>query len=65
MAPPDDKQAQGKAAQAEKMNAAKPGEFDKAGFIAAVNAAIAKKAPQNLSEARDFGELRQGRRDQG
>jgi Skp family chaperone for outer membrane proteins len=53
-APPDDKQAQGKAAQAEKMNAAKPGEFDKAGFIAAVNAAIAKKAPQNLSEARDF-----------
>ena len=53
-APPDDKQAHGKAAQAEKMNAAKPGDFDKAGFIAAVNAAIAKKAPQNLSEARDF-----------
>lgn len=54
-APPDDKQARGKAAQAEKMNAAKPGEFDKAAFIKAVNAAIDKQAPKSLSEAKDFG----------
>ncbi|MFI9585438.1 putative toxin [Streptomyces sp. NPDC052236] len=54
LAPPDDKQAQGKAAQAEKMNAAKPGVFDKAGFIAAVNQAITAQAPKNLSEADKF-----------
>ncbi|MEU6272061.1 hypothetical protein ABZ871_06510 [Streptomyces populi] len=54
VAPPDDKQAQGKAAQAEKMNAAKPGVFDKAGFIAAVNQAIAAQAPKNLDEADHF-----------
>ncbi|MFE1289902.1 hypothetical protein [Streptomyces sp. NPDC058751] len=54
VAPPDDKQAQGKAAQAEKMNAAKPGVFDKAGFIAAVNQAIAAQAPKNLAEAADY-----------
>ncbi|MGW0579747.1 phage tail protein [Streptomyces sp. NPDC002920] len=56
VAPPDDKQAQGKAAQAEKMNAAKPGVFDKAGFIAAVNQAIAAQAPKNLDEADNFSE---------
>ena len=55
-APPDDKQAHGKAAQAEKMNAAKPGEFNKAAFIAAVNDAINKQAPKNLNEAKDYGE---------
>ncbi|MGW2089282.1 hypothetical protein ACWCQ6_30390, partial [Streptomyces sp. NPDC001880] len=33
VAPPDDKEAQGKAANAEKMNAAKPGEFNKQAFI--------------------------------
>jgi hypothetical protein len=54
--PPDDKEAQGKAANAEKMNAAKPGEFDKAAFIKAVNDAIAKQAPKNLDEADKFGE---------
>ncbi|WP_189941079.1 phage tail protein [Streptomyces aurantiogriseus] len=54
VAPPDDKQAQGKAAQAEKMNAAKPGVFDKAGFIAAVNQAVAAQAPKNLDEADNF-----------
>jgi hypothetical protein len=54
VAPADDKQAQGKAAQAEKMNAAKPGEFDKAAFVAAVNAAISAQAPKNLEEADDF-----------
>ncbi|MER5614301.1 hypothetical protein ABT068_19865, partial [Streptomyces sp. NPDC002215] len=40
VAPPDDKEAQGKAANAEKMNAAKPGEFNKQAFIDAVNKAI-------------------------
>jgi hypothetical protein len=54
--PPDDKEAQGKTANAEKMNAAKPGEFDKAAFIKAVNDAIAKQAPKNLDEADKFGE---------
>ncbi|GAB2587193.1 hypothetical protein GCM10027168_19980 [Streptomyces capparidis] len=54
VAPPDDKEAQGKAANAEKMNAAEPGGFDKAAFIAAVNAAIAKQAPKNLEEADEF-----------
>ncbi|WP_431046325.1 hypothetical protein ACQUSR_31175 [Streptomyces sp. P1-3] len=56
VAPPDDKEAQGKAANAEKMNAAKPGEFDKRAFIAAVNEAIAKQAPKNLDEADKFSE---------
>ncbi|MGH3695388.1 MAG: polymorphic toxin type 17 domain-containing protein [Pseudonocardiaceae bacterium] len=54
--PQDDKEAQGKAANAEKMNAAKPGEFDKAAFIKAVNDAIAKQAPKNLDEADNFGD---------
>jgi len=53
--PQDDKLAQGKAANAEKMNEAKPGEFNKAAFIAAVNSAIAAKAPKNLEEADEFG----------
>ncbi|WKN16095.1 hypothetical protein NEH83_19090 [Streptomyces sp. JUS-F4] len=54
VAPPDDKEAQGKAANAEKMNAAKPGEFDKAAFIAAVDKAIDAQAPKNLDEADKF-----------
>ncbi|MGH3767873.1 MAG: hypothetical protein ACRDTX_22450 [Pseudonocardiaceae bacterium] len=54
--PPDDKEAQGKTANAEKMNAAKPGEFDKAAFVKAVNDAIAKQAPKNLDEADKFGD---------
>jgi hypothetical protein len=54
VAPPDDKEAQGKAANAEKMNAAKPGAFDKAAFVEAVNAAIAEQAPKNLEEADKF-----------
>ncbi|WP_232265420.1 hypothetical protein [Streptomyces pactum] len=56
VAPPDDKEAQGKAANAEKMHAAKPGTFDKAAFVAAVNAAIAKQAPKNLDEADKFSD---------
>lgn len=54
VAPADDKDAQAKAAQADKMAAAKPGGFDKAAFVAAVNAAIAKQAPKNLDEADTF-----------
>lgn len=54
--PQDDREAQGKAANAEKMNAAKPGEFDKAAFVKAVNDAIAAQAPKNLDEADKFGE---------
>lgn len=53
--PQDDKEAQGKAANAEKMNAAKPGEFDKAAFVRAVNEAIAAQSPKNLDEADKFG----------
>ncbi|MGW2103714.1 phage tail protein [Streptomyces olivaceoviridis] len=54
VAPADDKEAQGKVANAEKMNAARPGEFDKAAFIKAVNEAIAAQAPKNLDEADKF-----------
>ena len=54
--PADDKLAQGKAANAEKMNAAKPGTFDKAAFIRAVNEAISAQAPKNLDEADKFAE---------
>lgn len=54
VAPPDDKEAQGKAANAEKMNAAKPGAFDKKAFIAAVNQAIEAQSPKNLDEADKF-----------
>ncbi|MEU3401093.1 phage tail protein [Streptomyces filamentosus] len=54
VAPVDDKEAQGKAANAEKMNAAKPGEFDKAAFVAAVDKAIEAQAPKNLDEADKF-----------
>ncbi|MBB4795359.1 HNH endonuclease [Streptomyces nodosus] len=53
-APPDDKEAQGKAANAEKMNAAKPGEFNKQAFIDAVNKAIEAQAPKNLDDADKF-----------
>jgi hypothetical protein len=54
--PQDDKEAQGKAANAEKMNAAKPGDFNKEAFIKAVYDAIAKQAPKNLDEADKFGD---------
>jgi hypothetical protein len=56
VAPAGDKEAQAKAAQAEEMSGAKPAGFDKAGFIAAVKAAIAAQAPKNLDEADKFGE---------
>ncbi|MER5748152.1 hypothetical protein ABT097_33395, partial [Streptomyces sp. NPDC002225] len=54
VAPPDDKEAQGKAANTEKMNAAKPGEFNKQAFIDAVNKAIDSQAPKNLDDADKF-----------
>lgn len=54
VAPADDKDAQAKADQADKMAGAKPGGFDKASFVAAVNAAIAKQAPKNLDDADKF-----------
>jgi len=56
VAPGNDKEAQAKAAQAETMSGAKPAGFDKAGFIAAVKAAIAAQAPKNLDEAAKFSE---------
>ncbi|MFF1645163.1 hypothetical protein [Streptomyces sp. NPDC058240] len=62
VAPPDDKQAQGKAANAEKMNAAKPGEFNKQAFIDAVNKAIDAQAPKNLDQADKFS--KSGKADQ-
>ncbi len=54
--PANDKQSQAKAAQAEVMAGAKPGEFDKAGFIAAVNKAINDAAPKSLEEADNFAD---------
>ncbi|MFE7333344.1 phage tail protein [Streptomyces griseus] len=62
VAPPDDKEAQGKAANAEKMNAAKPGVFNKKAFIDAVNKAIDAQAPKNLDEADKFS--KSGKADQ-
>ncbi|MFC5155012.1 HPC2 multi-domain protein [Streptomyces amakusaensis] len=52
--PKDDAEAQGKTANAERMNEARPGEFDKAAFIRAVEKAIADRAPKNLDEADKF-----------
>lgn len=54
--PKDDEEAQGKTANAEKMNEAKPKDFDKDAFIRAVEKAIADKAPKNLDEADKFAE---------
>ncbi|MFI0901674.1 hypothetical protein ACH4SE_35185, partial [Streptomyces sp. NPDC020983] len=54
VAPPDDREAQGKVANSARMDAAKPGAFDKAAFVRAVNDAIAAQAPKNLEEADNF-----------
>ncbi|WP_456206949.1 phage tail protein [Streptomyces sp. LZ34] len=54
--PRDDEEAQGKTANAEKMNEAKPKDFDKDAFIRAVEKAIAEKAPKNLDEADKFAD---------
>jgi hypothetical protein len=53
-APPDDKEAQAKTAQSGKMAAARPGTFDKAAFVAAVEQAIAAQAPKTLDDADKF-----------
>ncbi|HWO60595.1 MAG TPA: hypothetical protein VNO31_11240, partial [Umezawaea sp.] len=52
--PRDDAVAQGKTANAEKMNDAAPKAFDKTAFIKAVEKAIADRAPKNLKEAEKF-----------
>jgi len=54
--PKDDEVAQGKTANAEKMNDAKPKDFDKEAFIKAVEKAIAEKAPKNLEQADEFSD---------
>ncbi|EMD25717.1 hypothetical protein [Amycolatopsis azurea] len=54
--PKDDEVAQGKTANAEKMNEAKPKDFDKEAFVKAVEKAIAEKAPKNLEQADEFAE---------
>ncbi|RBQ14982.1 hypothetical protein DP939_37995 [Spongiactinospora rosea] len=60
--PADDREARGKAAHAEDMDAARPKEFDKQAFIAAVKKAVADRAPKNLDEADKFG--KSGKADQ-
>ena len=52
--PTNEAAAGAKAAQVASMDAAPPGSFDKAAFIAAVEAAIARLSPSNLDEAKDF-----------
>ncbi|MBE1496019.1 hypothetical protein H4696_003119 [Amycolatopsis lexingtonensis] len=54
--PSDDREARGKAAHAEDMDAAQPKEFNKTDFVKAVEDAVAKQAPKNLDEADSFGE---------
>lgn len=54
--PADDREARGKAAHAEDMDAAEPKAFDKQAFIAAVEKAVRDRAPKNLDEADNFGE---------
>jgi APOBEC-like N-terminal domain len=52
--PGNDRAAQAKAAQADKMSAAKPGTFDKKAFVDAVRKAIEAASPKNLDEADKF-----------
>jgi aminoglycoside phosphotransferase (APT) family kinase protein len=54
--PADDREARGKAAHAEDMDATQPKEFNKQQFIDAVKKAVADRAPKNLDEADKFGE---------
>jgi hypothetical protein len=55
-APADDREARGKAAHADDMDAAQPQEFAKQEFVQAVKKAVADRAPKNLDEADSFGE---------
>ncbi|HEX6293486.1 MAG TPA: hypothetical protein VFZ66_30170, partial [Herpetosiphonaceae bacterium] len=52
--PANDVSSQAAAAQVGKMNAQKPGTFNKQQFVAALNQAIAKITPNNLEEADEF-----------
>jgi Bacterial CdiA-CT RNAse A domain len=52
--PANDRAAQAKAAQTDKMSAAKPGGFDKKAFVEAVRKAIEAASPKNLDEADKF-----------
>ncbi|GLY05344.1 hypothetical protein [Actinoplanes sp. NBRC 101535] len=52
--PRDDKEAQGKVANADRMNEAKPKSFDKRAFVDAVKKAVADKAPKTLEDAEAF-----------
>ncbi|MER6917070.1 hypothetical protein ABT354_35975 [Streptomyces sp. NPDC000594] len=54
--PKDDAEAQGKTVNAERMNEAEPGTFDKAAFVAAVEKAITDRAPKNLDDADKFAD---------
>ncbi|GAA2266596.1 hypothetical protein GCM10010232_68720 [Streptomyces amakusaensis] len=54
--PKDDLQAQGKTANADRMDEARPGEFDRDAFIRAVEKAVADKAPKNLDQADKFAD---------
>jgi hypothetical protein len=54
--PKDDQEARGKVTHAGEMDAAQPKEFDREAFVKAVEEAIARKAPQNLEEADEFGD---------
>ncbi|MER6916123.1 hypothetical protein ABT354_31005 [Streptomyces sp. NPDC000594] len=54
--PKDDAEAQGKTVNAERMNEAEPGTFDKAAFVAAVEKAITDRAPENLDQADKFAD---------
>ena len=60
--PQDDKEAQGKTANAEKMNAAKPGEFDKAAFVTRRQRGDRQAGPEEPRRGRQVRRLRQGRR---
>ena len=52
--PPNEVESQAEAAQVEKMDAQKPGHFDRAAFKAALLEKIASVTPKNLEEADDF-----------
>ncbi|MEV6345896.1 hypothetical protein [Actinoplanes sp. NPDC051851] len=54
--PGDDREAQGKVANADRMNDAKPKSFDKKAFVDAVKKAIADQAPKNLEEADEYAD---------
>ncbi|MFB9645612.1 hypothetical protein [Microbacterium terregens] len=53
--PAGDRDAQAKEAKAAAMGATPPGAFDKAGFVAAVKAAIDRQSPKTLEDADEFG----------